>query len=142
MHISRYTDYAFRVLLFVGANRKRCTLSEISEYYNISLEHLRKVVHNLSLLDYVNTYKGKNGGIEINFAPEEINLGNIYRDFEHQKEEIIDCSKNMCPLTPKCKLRNALFNAEQAFIRELDQFTLADILNKPTINLIRSCTSS
>ena len=136
MQLSRYSDYAYRVLLYTAINKKRCTLAEIGRFYSISVEHLRKVVHKLGQLNYLRTYKGKFGGMELNIAPEDIILGDIYREFEAQKGQLIDCSKLNCVLTPGCKLKKVMLESEQAFITHLDQFTLADLLDKRTSQVL------
>ena len=136
MRLSRYTDYAYRVLLYTAANQKRCTLNDISKHYNISVEHLRKVVHALGQLNYLRTYKGKSGGMELNIAPQDINLADIYREFEHVKEPIIDCRKLHCVLTPSCQLKRILFECEQAFIDELGKSTLEDLIDNKTLKLL------
>lgn len=136
MHLSRYTDYAYRVLVFTAVNKKRCTLQEIGKHYGISVEHLRKVVHSLGQLNYLRTYKGKSGGMELNVQPEDINLADIYREFELTKESIIDCKKLKCILNPSCNLKKILFQSEQAFINELNKHTLADIIDKRTYKIL------
>lgn len=139
MHLSRYTDYAYRVLMYTAANHKRCTLAEVGDFYGISREHLRKVVHNLGQLNYLRTYKGKAGGIELNLDPSGISLGAIYREFEHVKESVINCRKLECLLTPACKLKAILYDSERAFIAELDKYSLADLIANPaTIKLLES----
>lgn len=136
MHLSRYTDYAYRVLLYTATREQRCTLNEISQYYNVSVEHLRKVVHRLSTLNYIRTYKGKSGGMELNLQPSEINLGEIYRDFEATREKVIDCQKLNCILSPGCSLEKVLLNAEKAFVAELDKSTLENLLSGNTSKLL------
>ncbi len=137
MHLSRYTDYAYRVLLYTAINEKRCTLGEISTFYNISAEHLRKVVHALGQQQYLKTFKGKSGGIELNAHPKDINLADIFRKFEKIKDPIINCSKLECLLSPSCRLEKILYASEQAFITELEKYTLQDLMNKKTEGIIR-----
>lgn len=136
MHLSRYTDYAYRVLLYTAVNPKRCTLKEISAYYDVSIEHLRKVVHSLGQLNYLRTYKGKSGGMELNIDPEDINLADIYKEFEMVKESVIDCRRYQCLLTPNCQLKKILHGCEQAFIKELEQFTLRDLMDNRATKLL------
>lgn len=136
MHLSRYTDYAYRVLLYTATNERRSTLAEISKFYDISIDHLRKVVHNLGQLNYLRTYKGKFGGIELNIEPADINLGDIYREFELSKESVIDCKKLKCLLNPNCRLKKILYNAEREFIAEIDRHSLADLMDNRTKKLL------
>lgn len=136
MQLSRYTDYAFRVLLYTAASAKRSTLKEIAEYYGISIEHLRKVVHALGRLGYLNTFKGKSGGVELGSNALGLRLGDIYREFELSKGEVIDCNKLQCALIPSCTLKGILHRSERAFIAELDKYTLKDLINDGLVDLV------
>lgn len=139
MHVSRYTDYTYRVLLYLAVNDgKRVSIAEIANYYNISREHLRKVVHKLSRLDYIQTYTGKNGGMELKKKPEQINLGKVFIEFEGQ-ETIIDCAQTSCPLISTCSLNGVMAKAKNAFVKELEQYCLADLLhNSKMVQLLVS----
>lgn len=129
MQLSRYTDYSLRVLLFVSARGgQRATLTQIAAYYQISLEHLRKVVHELSRSGYINTFQGKGGGIELAHEPSEIGIGDIVRHFEGY-ENIIDCEGLDCRLAKVCTLRAVLREAHAAFLSTLDQYFLSDLIN-------------
>lgn len=136
MHLSRYTDYAYRVLLYTAINKERCTLNDISTFYDISIEHLRKVVHSLGQLGYLNTFKGKSGGMELGQNPESINLADIYRHFETSKEPVIDCTKLRCLLSPSCRLEKILFDSEKAFVNELAKYSLKDLMSNQTTSII------
>lgn len=140
MHLSRYTDYAYRVLIYTAINKKRCTLKEIASRFDISLDHLRKVVHALSQMDYLDTFQGKTGGMELKIAPEKVNLADIFREFEQTKEPLIDCEGLACLITPKCKLKKILNDSERAFISELEQHTLADLLGRETAKILKIST--
>jgi len=136
MHVSRYTDYAYRILLYLAVNEKRTSMAEISAYYGISHEHLRKVVHNLSKLEYIQTYTGKSGGMELKKQPEKINLAQIFIEFEGQAP-IIDCLQSNCPLIPSCALSRVMVKAQNLFVKELKQHTLADLThNKKMVSLL------
>ncbi len=136
MKLSRYTDYAFRLLLYVAANERRCTLAEVADYYDISLDHLRKVVHALGQYNYITTYKGKSGGFELSSQPEDICLADVFRDFEFAKEPLIACKKLNCVLTSNCRLKRIFKDCENAFIAELANYTLADLLEPKTVQLL------
>lgn len=128
MRISRYTDYAFRVLMYLAVNNsERVTMAEIASYYDISHEHLRKVVHQLSTLDYINTYIGKGGGMELKKSPPKINLGKVFMEFEGINP-LIDCHEANCLLRLSCDLNHVFAKAQRAFLDEVKQHTLADLL--------------
>lgn len=128
MKLSLYTDYSLRVLLYLGANReRRVTMAEIAECYDISHEHLRKVVHTLGKLGYIETYRGKSGGFELKQQPGQINIGAVVEATE-PRQHVIDCSSQPCILISACSLQSALGKAEQAFYDVLKTYSLADVL--------------
>lgn len=136
MRITRYTDYSLRVLLFVALKDKQIsTIGEIADAYGISKNHLRKVVHELSVKGYLMASRGKNGGMYLKGRPEDINIGALVRDLEPDLE-IVECfgESQSCVLTPACDLKKAFHNALQAFFECLEKYTLADLLpaeNRP-----------
>ncbi|SIT04209.1 RrF2 family transcriptional regulator [Neptunomonas antarctica] len=132
MQLSRFTDYTLRVLFFVAINNDRLTtLAEIAKFYNISIEHLRKVVHALSKSGYLKTFRGKNGGIQLGKDPADINIGLIVAQTEGVRP-IIDCEHHACRLTNFCTLQPILNKAKNAFMSVLKEYTLADLIaDKP-----------
>ncbi|MCP4596198.1 Rrf2 family transcriptional regulator [Neptuniibacter sp.] len=140
MQLSRFTDYTLRVLFYTATNSDRLvTLSEIASYYDISIEHLRKVVHALSKTGYLDTYRGKNGGIKLAKATGEINLGDLIAQAEGN-EPLINCAQQSCRLTGFCTLQGVLGQAQQAFMSVLKGYTLEDLLGNPVMreSLIQS----
>lgn len=131
MQLSRFTDYTLRVLFYVASNEDRLvTLSEIASYYEISVEHLRKVVHALSKSGYLDTYRGKNGGIKLAKPSSEINLAKVVGQAEGN-EPLINCSQQKCCLTGFCTLQGVLAQAQQAFMLVLKDYNLEQLLNNP-----------
>ncbi len=133
MKLTMYTDYSLRVLMYLGTRDpdEKVQIDEISEYYNISRNHLTKVVHNLAKLDYIHTVRGRGGGIMLKYKPEELNVGQIVRNTE-DNFYIAECFRpdNECVLTPVCGLQYVLNDALNNYISTLDQYTLLDILPK------------
>lgn len=128
MKLSLYTDYSLRVLLYLGANQSgRATMAEIAESYGISHEHLRKVIHLLGKLGYIETYRGKNGGFELKKDAAQINIGEVIAATE-PRQPVIDCGSQPCTLVSACALRSVLQRAEQAFYETLSAYSLADML--------------
>ncbi len=128
--LTNFTDYSMRALIYLAVHPGRlCTVKEISEAFNISQNHMVKVVHSLSKHRYINTKKGKNGGIELSKPAYHLNVGDIVRTLESDLY-IVECFNSddkRCSITAVCKLKHVLFNAYKAFIGELDKHTLADI---------------
>jgi len=139
MHLTRYTDYALRVLLYLAIKGEtRSTINEIAESYDISRNHLMKVVQDLSHRGYVTTIRGKNGGLLINRAPEDISLGRLIRDTESELGLVEYLREgNMCPITSACRAKSILNEALNAFLAVLDRYTLADLLSKRQPQLAR-----
>ena len=133
MQLTQYTDYALRVLIYVSLQKQqaRVTVPEIAEHFQISRNHLIKIVYNLGTLGYLHTTRGKGGGICLQRAPELINLGAVIRDMEVRLDPV-DCITQPCPILPQCALRGILHQARDQFLLVLDGYTLADLVRKPT----------
>jgi Rrf2 family nitric oxide-sensitive transcriptional repressor len=132
MQLTLYSDYSLRVLIYLGAKpaNETATITNIADAFGISRNHLVKVVHNLSILGYINTARGKGGGMRLSHAPDKINLGEVIRRTEGNFD-IVECfnnTTNTCPISPMCKLKGVINEAYRSFIGVLDQYTLADIV--------------
>ena len=130
MQLTLYTDYSLRVLLYLGLVPGRtATITEIAEVYQISRNHLVKVVHNLSIHGFIQTTRGRGGGIALPCPPEDIVIGNVVRHTEvnFNLAECFDLERNTCPIAAACRLKGVLHEAQHAFICVLDKQTLADI---------------
>lgn len=130
MRLKKYTDFALRVLIYTAASEERVSIKEISDTFYISAEHIRKVVHQLSLNNYLKTTRGRNGGVVLGKKPDEINIGEIIRLMENDfyLVECFDGDNNQCVITPACKLRSVIGEAMHAFFKVLDQYTLDDLI--------------
>ena len=131
MRLTTYTDYALRVLMYVGVKAELATIAEISSAYNISRNHLVKIVHDLGGRGYLQTIRGKHGGITLARPASEIGIGTLVRDLEEDMR-LVECfgppSTDGCCIDAVCVLRHILQGALEAFLQELDRYTLADLL--------------
>lgn len=130
MHLTRYTDYSLRVLMYVALKGEEIsTISEIANSYGISKNHLMKVVQALNSNGYLIAVRGKNGGLRLNGSPENINVGALVRETE-QTLTLVDCFPGGagCVITPACHLKIVLSEALEEFFKTLDKYTLADLL--------------
>ncbi len=130
MHITRYTDYSLRVLMYLAAHNDRlATIRDIAESYDISKNHLMKIVQQLSAKGYIEATRGKNGGIKLAQAPKHINIGKLVRDIE-QGSPLVECfgRDNVCVITPACQLKRVLAEALESFFKTLDRYSLADMV--------------
>lgn len=135
MRLTLHTDYALRALIQIGiADGKLITINDISQSFDVSKQHLMKVVNALSRKGYIETVRGRNGGIRLSHRPRDINIGQVVRDTEEL--DVIGClgQRGYCPIQRICVLRGALRDATEAFLAELDAYTLADLI-KPRIGL-------
>jgi len=137
MRLTQYTDYALRVLIYLGLHatdgaEHRCTIREISEAYDISRNHLMKVVQHLAAEGFVHSVRGVGGGLSLAGRPDSLNIGRIVRAMESDFE-LVECMRadNRCVIAPACSLAGMLEQAQAAFLGVLDQYSLADILTPP-----------
>lgn len=131
MRLTVYTDYALRVLMYVALHPDRLpTIAEIAESYGISRNHLMKVVYELGVGGYVETVRGKNGGLRLARRPQDIVLGEVVRRTEPDMALVpcFEAARSPCVITPACTLRRALHEARGAFLKVLDSYTLSDLV--------------
>lgn len=132
MRFTVHTDYALRVLMYLGAapGDDLVTIKAISRGYGISENHLMKVVHRLAQAGFVETVRGRGGGMRLARDPDDINIGAVVRASEDDMRivECFDPGTNTCPIAPACALPRVLDEALSAFIGVLDRYTLADLL--------------
>lgn len=139
MHITRYTDYSLRVLMYVALKGDELsTIREIAESYDISKNHLMKVVQELNSKGYLHAIRGKNGGLRLRGDPKDINLGELVRSTE-QDLSLVECfgNSNQCVITPPCQLKRVLTEALEKFFHTLDGYTLEDLLPSGNITTMR-----
>ncbi len=142
MRLTLHTDYALRVLMYVGIKDDALsTIPEIVERFDISKGHVMKVVHRLGQLGYLVTIRGKHGGIKLGLKPTQISIGAVVRDMEEELD-VVGClqgRKDYCRIENCCVLRGALRDATRAFLSTLDRYTLADLI-KPRRQLSKLLT--
>lgn len=133
MKLSLFSDYSLRVLMFAALKEDVFRVDEVTAAYGISCHHLAKVIHGLSKLGYLDTRRGRGGGIRLPRPPSEILIGKLVRETEGQPAivECFDAAINTCPINGSCILKGALAVAMNAFYSTLDRHTLHDIVNGP-----------
>ncbi len=124
MQLTRFTEYSLRVLIYLAPKDKElATINEIATAYGISRQHLVKVVHNLAQHGYVDTVRGKGGGIRLAKPLESVNVGELVRKTEANLK-VVDCEGTFCPIRKGCRLMGIFDEARDAFIGVLDRYTL------------------
>lgn len=131
MRLTSFTDYSLRVLIFLAASPgRRATIGEIARAFDISENHLMKVVHLLGSEGLLVNIRGKGGGLELAAAPDTIKVGEVVRITEGADvpAECFDAERNGCVISPICRLRGVLGEAVKAFYAALDRYTLEDLV--------------
>lgn len=134
MRLARMTDYAIRLLIYLAQHRARlCTIAEVASAYKISQTHLMKITHQLALAGWLETTRGKGGGIRLAKAPQDIRLGDVVRTMEPDFF-IVECfaTGNSCTLSGSCALTGVMDGALCRFMEHLDTHTLTDMLPPPS----------
>jgi len=130
MRLTFSTDYALRLLMLVGLETARLvTIEEVADRFGISKNHLMKVAHQLGQRGYLETVRGRNGGLRLGKAPDQIVVGEVVRKMEPDFA-VVECESpaGYCRIAPCCTLRSAMREAVQAFLAKLDQYTLEELL--------------
>lgn len=133
MRMTSHSDYALRVLLYLGLNTDRLvTAEEISDRYQISKNHLMKVILELRQNGYIETVRGRNGGLRLARPADKISIGSVVRALEDDFA-VVEClgSQNTCVIADACRLTGIMRRALSAWFNVLDQYTLADLLKRP-----------
>jgi len=137
MQLTRHTDYAFRVLIYLcsGDREGLSKASEIAEVFDVSLNHLAKVIHQLGKAGFITTLRGKSGGIRLARSAQEISLGAVVRAMEVTLDPI-NCNQPACRLKRNCRLKPILNRAMESFVATLDEYTLADVSQQDVRDLL------
>ncbi|MGR6980958.1 RrF2 family transcriptional regulator [Testudinibacter sp. P27/CKL/0425] len=135
MKLSKFTDYNLRVLIYLALNNDRlCTIQEIATAYQISENHLMKVIHHLAKQQTILSRRGKGGGIQLAHPPHEINLAKVIRLAEGD-DSLVRCRDHgvVCCIAPVCQLPSIFELALDAFYKYLSQYSLQDVLKQPEL---------
>ena len=133
MRLTQWSDYSLRVLMYCAACSQRetpATISEIAEAHGISRSHLTKIVMTLSAAGWIETTRGRGGGLRLLKAAEDIVLGDVIRQTEtdFNMVECFDSTSNTCRLDGHCRLKSTLQRATNSYLAVLDSVTLADLI--------------
>ena len=135
MRLTIKTNLAMRTLMFCAVNAGRVVRkAEVADGCNASEAHLGVVINQLGQNGFIETIRGRGGGIRLNKAPEDISVGQVFRVFESGVPfaECFDKARNACPISQSCRLKSLLGTALGAFYEELDKVTLKDLVEGNT----------
>jgi Rrf2 family nitric oxide-sensitive transcriptional repressor len=144
MKLTFYSDYSLRLLMYVSVKREALvTIQEVADAYGISKNHLMKVAFELGRKGFLETVRGRGGGLRLARPPEKIGVGEVVRAMEEDftMVECFDPAANQCVITGPCRLRGALSRALKAYFAVLDEYTLADLAGRNPV-LARVLTTS
>jgi Rrf2 family nitric oxide-sensitive transcriptional repressor len=140
MRLTAYTDFSLRVLMYLALHPdRRPTIAEIAERYHVSKAHLMKVVYQLGLMGYVETTRGKGGGLRLAKRLDDITVGEIVRRTEPDMALVacFEAGEPTCVIAPACRLKGKLGEARAAFLQVLDDCTLAEVMgNRPALEAL------
>lgn len=145
MQLTRYSDLSLRVLIYLAVHRgELATIEQIAEAYGISRAHVMKVAHQLGRAGFLETVRGRGGGLRLARAPESIRVGDVIRHTEG-RIDLVECFRpgtSHCRIEPVCGLRGLLEEAVVSFLRTLDGCTLSDLVARRRKPLERLLTVS
>ena len=144
MQLSKFTDYSLRLLMFLVAHQGRwVSTAEISTAFDISFHHVAKVAQSLVRLGWTESVRGRSGGLRLVVDPSTVSVGDLVRHLEDLRwVECFDPASGNCVLHGNCVLEKSLHRAQQAFLTELDQTSLADLVAGSTTTALHQIGSS
>jgi Rrf2 family nitric oxide-sensitive transcriptional repressor len=130
MRITRFSDIGLRVLIYLAGNAQRdslATIAEISKQFDIPVNHLVKVVAQMARAGWIQSVRGRNGGLALAADAKTLRVGTVLRELEGDAE-LIDCAGMDCALSADCILRGALASGLRAFYQAMDRYAVADLV--------------
>ena len=137
MQLTKHTDYAFRVLIYLASipDDRLSTVQQIAERFDMSRSHIMKVVHKLASYGLIQASRGQSGGIKLGQPKEAINLRTVIELMEATLSPV-SCDSPICIIRKNCMLKNILCDAQRQFLAHVGQYTLADLV-EPTRAMVQ-----
>ncbi|MEI7597962.1 MAG: Rrf2 family transcriptional regulator [Aestuariivirga sp.] len=148
MRLSVFTDYSLRVLIQAALRHpNKVTIDEVANAFGISRNHLIKVINKLGRAGFLVTQRGRSDGFMLARPAERISILDVVR-FGEEDQPLVECfdaARNRCVITPACKLKGMIAEANRAFFDVLGKYTIADASANPEplfrhLELTESCT--
>lgn len=138
MQLTKHTDYAFRILIFLATldKDKLTTIKALTDSFDISKSHTMKIVNKLVHQKWVKATRGKNGGIQLGTPADKISLKAVVLVME-QTLDPVNCDTPVCALKSACQLKGILMQAQDNYLLHLEKFTIGDLVNTETVDVIR-----
>lgn len=132
MQLTRQTDYAVRILMYLAAlpEDELAQIQQVCDYFDIPRNHATKIVMKLGKLGYIQTYRGKQGGMVLGKPATRINLREVLELLEPTFMPINCQQPTKCRLLPDCRLKKVLNDATRQYLTVVGEYTLADVMGK------------
>ncbi|CZF85073.1 MULTISPECIES: nitric oxide-sensing transcriptional repressor NsrR [Grimontia] len=129
MQLTSFTDYGLRALIYLATlpEGELTSITVVTEKYGVSRNHMVKIVHRMSKIGLVEAVRGKNGGIRLGKSADRIVIGDVIRALEPL--QLVNCEQQNCHITSACRIKGALARALDAFLDEMDRYTLHDMVS-------------
>ncbi|HQS80917.1 MAG TPA: Rrf2 family transcriptional regulator [Thiobacillus sp.] len=136
MRLTKHTDYAFRVLIYLASmpEDRISTVQEIAEKFDVSRSHIMKIVQKLAGAGLIHASRGQHGGIRLGQPKESIDLRRVIELMEATLAPV-NCDDPVCIIKKNCTLKNILFEGQRQFLEHVERYTLAD-LAEPTVLIV------
>ena len=137
MQLTKHTDFAFRALIYLATDTSShlATTSDISDAYDISHNHVVKVVQKLSRAGFITSTRGRNGGISLAKPPDAINVADVVEQME-QTLTPANCTNPECVILACCTLRRVLAEAQSEYLRHLSTYSLEDLVKNEALESV------
>jgi Rrf2 family protein len=133
MQISRKSDYALRAMVYIAAweNDKICSINEIAEAEKIPREYLAKILKELALQSFLQSFKGINGGYRLAMPRERITFLTIIEAMQG-KIYVNDCVRNAgnneaCNRMAGCAMHSFWLAEQDRVVKSLSSVNLAGL---------------
>ncbi len=139
MQLTKFMDYGLRTLVYLSVlpRDQLASIDSVCSTFDLSRNHVMKIVQRLGQEGYIQTLRGKGGGIRLGMHPGSINLGEVVRTLEPNMHPVNCMEPKPCVLLPGCELKGVLGDAVEAFVNELEKYTLEDLVSpKKVVKLL------
>ena len=132
MQISKFTDLSLRVLMYLTYEEGTTSpkINDIADKFSVPKNHLMKVVAHMNTLGWIQTIRGRTGGLKLLKHPDNLRLGDVMSSLEHGS--LINCAKTACPIRGECNLKSILDIELSKFYQELNKYRLSDVVDAKT----------
>ncbi len=141
MHITKHTDFAFRVLIYLASHQRLTTIQTIADGFDIPKSHTMKIVNKLVHAGWITAVRGRNGGIILGCDAAKISLKAVIELMENTLEPV-NCKSPPCLLSKSCRLQGVLWKAQHHYLQYLAPITLANLIDSKTSTILNTANTA